>query len=140
MTLSSFFYCHLTSNAVLTQARYSHFLHARDIVICIVAVMILTTSKHDLECICIHLTPRRSAPARNNRFPVCLRYIALCLTSDAFVITRIIRRNISEGLFDWPFFGNSRDGVSTDALDSGYGFDTPIAVLSRGCCILIGPT
>lgn len=71
------------------------------------ATTILTISKHDLERVCIHLASRRSAPARNHRFPMSLRYVALRFASDTFVVPGIVRRNVSKGLFDGLCFGNS---------------------------------
>ena len=63
--------------------------------------MILTTSKHDFECVCIHLTSRCSAPTCNHRFPVNLCHIALCLTCNTFEVPGVICGNVSELLFDW---------------------------------------
>ena len=93
-------------------------------------------SKHDLECVCVHLTSRCSAPARDQCFPMDLCYIALCLTRNSFVVSGIICGYVSELLFDWICIGSNCEGVLADALESGRGVDVPLAVFCCYCALV----
>ena len=44
-----------------------------------------------------------------------LCHIAWYVTSDTFVIPKIIRKKVAEGLFNWPCLESGLDGVLTDA-------------------------
>ena len=77
----------------------------------------------------------------NNGFSMYLCHIAWDITSDTFVIPRIIRKKVAEGLFDWPCLESGLDGVLIDAGKIRIRVTSPIAPSAAksgilGCALL----